>query len=58
MCLTLCPAVFDLSDDGWAIAIGDDVPAGLEHGAREAIQNCPERAIREIDRDLKEVRYL
>ncbi len=48
MCLTLCPEVFDLTDDGWAIADPEDVPEGLEDAAREAIENCPERAIREI----------
>ncbi len=48
MCLTLCPQVFDLTDDGWAVADPEDVPEGLEDAAREAIENCPERAIREI----------
>ena len=49
MCLTLCPEVFDLTDDGWAVANPDEVPAEFEAAAREAIENCPERAIREID---------
>ncbi|QZT61369.1 ferredoxin [Mycolicibacterium austroafricanum] len=49
MCLTLCPEVFSMTDDGWAVADPGDVPAGLEPGVREAIDNCPERAIREID---------
>lgn len=49
MCLTLCPEVFDLTDDGWAVADPEEVPPGLEDKAREAIENCPERAIREID---------
>lgn len=48
MCLTLCPEVFDLTDDGWAVAAPDDVPERFEAAAREAIENCPERAIREI----------
>ena len=48
MCLTLCPEVFDLTDDGWAVADPEDVPEGLEDAALEAIENCPERAIREI----------
>jgi ferredoxin len=48
MCLTLCPEVFDLTDDGWAVADPEDVPEGFEDAAREAIENCPERAIREI----------
>lgn len=48
MCLTLCPEVFDLSYDGWAVADPEDVPEALEDSAREAIENCPERAISEI----------
>ena len=49
MCLTLCPEVFDLTDDGYAVADPEDVPTGLEAAAREAIENCPEQAISEID---------
>ncbi len=49
MCLTLCPEVFEMTDDGWAVAAPGDVPPALEAAAHEAIQNCPERAIREID---------
>lgn len=48
MCLTLCPEVFEMSDDGWAVATPEDVPEGMEDAAREAIENCPEQAIREI----------
>ena len=48
MCLTLCPEVFEMSEDGWAVAASDDVPAEFESAAREAIENCPERAISEI----------
>ncbi len=32
MCLTLCPEVFELSDDGWAVAAPGEVPA--EHEGR------------------------
>lgn len=48
MCLTLCPEVFDMSDDGWAVADPGDVPVEHQVAAREAIANCPERAISEI----------
>jgi ferredoxin len=48
MCLTLCPEVFEMSDDGWAVAAPDEVPAESESAAREAIENCPEHAISEI----------
>jgi ferredoxin len=48
MCLTFCPEVFEMSDDGWAVASSDQVPAGLEGAVHEAIDNCPERAIHEV----------
>lgn len=48
MCLTFCPEVFELTDDGYAVADPEQVPAGLEGAVREAIENCPERAISEI----------
>jgi ferredoxin len=48
MCLTICPEVFELTDDGYAVADPEEVPAGLEVAAREAIENCPECAISEI----------
>ena len=49
MCLTLCPEVFEMSDDGWAVADPGEVPVDLEAAAKDAIANCPERAIVEID---------
>ncbi len=49
MCLTLCPEVFSLTDDGYAVADPSEVPAGLEGAAKDAIDNCPEQAISEID---------
>lgn len=48
MCLTFCPEVFAMSDDGWAVANPDEVPAEFEGAVREAIENCPECAIHEI----------
>ena len=47
MCLTLCPDVFSLTDDGYAESM-PDVPTELE-AAREAIECCPEQAISESD---------
>ncbi|SOJ57214.1 Ferredoxin [Mycobacterium simulans] len=47
MCLTLCPEVFSLTDDGYSVAITSDVPMELEAAAREAIECCPEQAISE-----------
>jgi ferredoxin len=49
MCLTLCPDVFEMTDDGWAVADPSEVPPGLESAAKDAIANCPEQAIIEID---------
>jgi ferredoxin len=47
VCVTLCPAVFDLTDDGYAEAIDSDVPTEFEEATQEAIQSCPEQAIAE-----------
>jgi ferredoxin len=47
MCLTFCSEVFEMSDDGWAVASPEEVPAEFEGAVREAIDNCPERAIHE-----------
>jgi ferredoxin len=48
MCLTFCPEVFEMTDDGWAVADPGEVPAEFEGAVREAIENCPERAIHEM----------
>jgi ferredoxin len=48
MCLTLCPDVFHMTDDGYSVADPSQVPAGLEAAAQDAIENCPEQAISEI----------
>jgi ferredoxin len=47
MCLTLCPEVFSLTEDGYAEAINSDVPKEFEEATREAIACCPEQAISE-----------
>jgi len=44
ICLTLCPEVFTLTDDGYAEAAAQ-VDAGFEDAVREAERSCPERAI-------------
>lgn len=49
MCSTLCPQVFEMTADGWAVADPSGVPTDLESAVYEAIANCPERAIAEID---------
>jgi ferredoxin len=45
MCLTLCPEVFTLSDDGYAEAQVTDIPVEFEAAVRKAIDCCPEHAI-------------
>jgi ferredoxin len=47
VCVTLCPGVFELTDDGYAEAIASDVPTEFEAATQEAIQSCPEQAIAE-----------
>jgi ferredoxin len=44
-CWEICPEVFDLDDEGHASVIVDVVPLELEDKARQAVINCPERAI-------------
>jgi ferredoxin len=51
MCLTLCPEVFHLTDDGYSVADPSEVPAELEEAAQDAIDNCPEQAISEVQGD-------
>jgi ferredoxin len=41
--------VFHMHDDGYSVADPSEVPAGLEAAAKDAIDNCPEQAISEID---------
>jgi ferredoxin len=45
VCWGLCPEVFDLADDGYAVVREPEVPAGLEEAVRAAIDQCPEHAI-------------
>ena len=44
-CWALCPEVFDLTDDGFAVVLVDTVPPEHEARARAAVAQCPERAI-------------
>jgi ferredoxin len=44
-CWQICPEVFDLDDEGHAVVAVAEVPAHLEEKVREAVRNCPERAI-------------
>jgi ferredoxin len=44
-CWQICPDVFDLDDEGHASVVAADVPDDLAEKVREAVRNCPERAI-------------
>jgi ferredoxin len=44
-CWEICPDVFELDDEGHASVAVDVVPVELEPQVREAVANCPERAI-------------
>lgn len=48
MCCTLCPEVFELTDDGFAVIVeGPDgaIPSEHEDAVRSAVAQCPEGAI-------------
>ena len=45
VCLGLCPEVFELHDDGYAIVLVSDVPPELEDAVRKATSQCPSNAI-------------
>ncbi len=45
VCWSLCPEVFTLSDDGYAVVHEPEVPADFEDKVRAAVGQCPERAI-------------
>ncbi len=45
VCVGLSPEVFELHDDGYAVVLVSEVPAELEDVVREAVSQCPSRAI-------------
>ncbi|GFG74565.1 ferredoxin [Mycobacterium botniense] len=47
VCVSVCPEVFRLTDDGYSEVYLSEVPADREAAARDAIENCPEQAISE-----------
>lgn len=44
-CTGICPEVFDMDDDGLAVAIEGELAADLEDSAVEAHEGCPVCAI-------------
>lgn len=45
ICCGLCPEVFELIDEGYAVARMSEVPAQYQNLVRKAVDECPERAI-------------
>ena len=45
VCLGLCPEVFELHDDGYAIVLVGEVPPEFEEAVRTAVSQCPSGAI-------------
>ncbi|MET7769368.1 ferredoxin [Nocardia sp. NPDC005366] len=45
VCVALCPAVFELNDDGYAQARNPEVQNENEEAAIDAVDACPEHAI-------------
>ena len=45
VCVGLCPEVFELHDDGYSIVRVSEVPPELEDAVRQAVSQCPARAI-------------
>lgn len=44
-CTGVCPEVFDMDNDGLAIAIDSEIESSLEDLANEAVDTCPVCAI-------------
>jgi len=47
-CVMAADAVFGQDDDGIVVVLVDEVPAGEEEHAREAVKLCPSQALRVI----------
>lgn len=48
LCASTCPNVFEMTDDGVAHAIEQDVDASLEADAQSAMESCPVAAIEQV----------
>ena len=48
-CVMAADAIFDQDEDGIVVLLVDDVPAGEEGHAREAVKLCPSQALRLAD---------
>ncbi len=45
VCLGICPELFELHDDGYAIVLVSEVPPEHEDAVRQAVSQCPAKAI-------------
>lgn len=45
-CVTICPDVFDMDEQGNGYVINEEVPTDLIDDVEEAVLACPEAAIR------------
>jgi ferredoxin len=45
LCPSICPEIFEMDEDGLAIAAKEQVPQELEDSAQEAAESCPTEAI-------------
>ncbi|NLL53505.1 MAG: ferredoxin [Peptococcaceae bacterium] len=44
-CPSICPEIFEMDEDGLAIALNEQVPEDQEELAEEAAESCPTEAI-------------
>lgn len=54
ICTTICPEVFAINADGYSEVTVDEVPPQYEDAVRDAIKQCPERAIDDVTNDSQE----
>jgi ferredoxin len=45
ICPSVCPEIFEMEDDGKAVASDDEIPENLVSSAKEAEEQCPVDAI-------------
>lgn len=48
LCAMTCPEVFEMTDDGVAVAIDAEVDDSLVDSATEAMEGCPVNAIERL----------
>ncbi len=48
LCASTCPNVFEMTDDGVAHAIEQDVDTAVEADAQSAMESCPVAAIEQV----------